>query len=290
MMSESLDMTRPDRRQVMAAVLAFGTLFVLPGGARAAQPFVSRRISVTTQGSGPDVVLIPGLGSAPSIWEGAIAATPGYRYHLVQVKGFAGTAADGNATGSVVTPVAGEIARYITMMGLKRPTIIGHSMGGTLAMMLAIRHPASIGKLMVVDMLPSGAGMVGGTASGMGALAQQLGGYFSNTTGGRQMFRQLMGMFGPDAADNDPDVMAAALQDLAKIDLGPELGKIAAPMTVVYATPADATQRAAIVQRFASAYAGVKAVRLKAIGPSGHMIMFDQPARFAQEMQAFLRG
>ncbi|MBK5264889.1 MAG: alpha/beta hydrolase [Alphaproteobacteria bacterium] len=283
-------MTRPDRRQMMAAVLALGALFVVPGGVQAAQPFASRRISVTMRGRGPDVVLIPGLGSAPSIWDGAIAATPGYRYHLVQVKGFAGTAAEGNATGPVVAPVAEEIARYIAAMGLKRPAIIGHSMGGTLAMMLAIRHPASVGKLMVVDMMPSGAGMVGGTTSGMGAFAGQWGSYFSNTKGGREMFRQLMGMFGPDAADNDPDVMAAALQDLAKIDLGPELGKIAAPMMVVYATPADAVQRATIVQRYATAYAGAKAVRLKAIGPSGHMIMFDQPARFVQEMQAFLRG
>src|SRR3546814_18143740 len=127
----------------------------MPGEALAASVFSSRRISVTVHGSGPDVVMIPGLGSAPSIWQSAIAAVPGYRYHLVQVKGFAGTAAEANASGPILEPVAKEIVRYITAMDLRRPRIIGHSMGGTLAMMLAARYPASTGKVMVVDMLPS---------------------------------------------------------------------------------------------------------------------------------------
>src|SRR3546814_20020343 len=82
----------------------------------------------------------------------------------------------------------------------------------------------------------------------MGVFAGQLGSYFTGTKGGRQMFRQLMGMFGPDAANNDPDVTAAALQDLARIDLTAELPKISMPLTVVYATPADAAQRTAIMQ------------------------------------------
>ncbi|HEY9580782.1 MAG TPA: alpha/beta hydrolase [Rhizorhapis sp.] len=286
-MCETIDQ---NRRRWLAGALALTITSLMPGEALAASVFSSRRISVTVHGSGPDVVMIPGLGSAPSIWQSAIAAVPGYRYHLVQVKGFAGTAAEANASGPILEPVAKEIVRYITAMDLRRPRIIGHSMGGTLAMMLAARYPASTGKVMVVDMLPSGAGMVGGTTSGMGVFAGQLGSYFTGTKGGRQMFRQLMGMFGPDAANNDPDVTAAALQDLARIDLTAELPKISMPLTVVYATPADAAQRTAIMQRYSAAYAGAKGVRLKAVGPSGHMIMFDQPQRFAEEVRAFLRG
>lgn len=274
----------------MAGAMALGLISLVPAQAWAAPNFVSRRISVKTQGTGPDVVLIPGLGSSPSIWQAVVAALPGYRYHLVQVKGFAGTGAEANGSGPVVEPVADEIARYIAAMGLKRPAIIGHSMGGMLAMLLATRLPASVGKLMVVDMTPAGAGMVGGTASGMGLFATRLGSYFTGTKGGRQMFQQMMGMFGADAADNDPDAVASALQDLAKIDLTPELPKIKVPMTVLYATPSNAEQRAAIVQRYRAAYAGAKGAVLKPVGPSGHMVMFDQPKRFAEEMRVFLAG
>lgn len=278
------------RRRFVTGAAALGLMCLVPAPGWAASAFASGRISVKTMGAGPDVVLIPGLGSSPSIWQASIAAVPGYRYHLVQVKGFAGTAAEANGSGAVVEPVAEEIARYISAMGLKRPAIIGHSMGGMLAMLLATRFPAMPGKLMVVDMTPAGAGMVGGTASGMGLFATRLGSYFSGTKGGRQMFQQLMGMFGADPSENDPDTIAAALQDLARIDLTPDLPKIKAPMTVLYATPANGEQRAAIVQRYQTAYAGAKGARLKPVGPSGHMIMFDQPRRFADELQAFLQG
>ena len=97
---------------------------------RAAAPFKPSRISVAVRGSGPDVILIPGLSASRGIWNGTVAAVPGYRYHLVQVAGFAGTPAGGNAAGSVAAPVADEIARYIAANRLERPAIVGHSMGG----------------------------------------------------------------------------------------------------------------------------------------------------------------
>ena len=92
-------------------------------------------------GSGPDVVLIPGLSSSPEVWDSTIAAVPGYRYHLVHVSGFAGRPAGANAQGPVLAPVAEEIARYISEARLERPAIVGHSMGGSWAMMVAGRHP-----------------------------------------------------------------------------------------------------------------------------------------------------
>src|SRR4051812_49747443 len=132
--------------------------------APAAKAFAPTRFSVVVQGTGPDVILIPGLTGSRDVWKGSVAAVPGYRYHLVQVAGFAGPPARGNSKGDVVAPLAEEIARYIQSRGLKRPAIVGHSMGGTVAMMVAARHPALAGKVMVVDMLPQPAGIIGGDA------------------------------------------------------------------------------------------------------------------------------
>ncbi|HEU0135611.1 MAG TPA: alpha/beta hydrolase, partial [Allosphingosinicella sp.] len=126
-----------------------------------AAPFKPTRISVEVRGSGPDVILIPGLASSRGIWNGTVAAVPGYRYHLVQVAGFAGTPSAGNGTGPVAASVAAEVARYIASGRLNRPAIVGHSMGGSIAMMVGARHPGSVGKVMVVDMLPSPAGTFG---------------------------------------------------------------------------------------------------------------------------------
>ncbi|ANI77456.1 MULTISPECIES: alpha/beta fold hydrolase [Sphingobium] len=273
-----------DRRTLLLSGMAAAGGVML-GGAALAAPFTSRRIAVTVRGTGRDVVLIAGLASGPGLWNGLMAAVPGCRWHLVHVRGFAGLAADANASGPLVQPLADEVARYMGAAGLERPAIIGHSMGGTLAMMLGLKGLA--GRLMVVDMLPEGAAMVGGTAQGMGYLADQLSQYFTGTKAGRTYLAQILAQ-APGAKGSDPDVIANALRDLASIDLEPQLGRIAAPMEVVYAVGADPTQANAIGRTFRAAYAAKKGVRLVPIGPSGHVVMADQPARFATVVRDFL--
>jgi len=255
----------------------------------AAKPFSSTRMSVTVQGSGPDVILIHGLGGSRDVWKGTAAALPGYRYHLVQVAGFAGAAPGGNAQGPVVAPVAAEIARYIAAKGLQRPALVGHSMGGTIATMVAARHPAAVGKLMVVDMLPQPAGLVGSSATGVRGLAEAMRNA-SATPGGRRLIESVIGMFGGEQArGSDTDVVARATHELALLDLTAELPRIKAPLTVVYAAP-DEARRAAADRTYASAYAGKSGARLVRIDNSGHMIMYDQPTRFRAALKAFLAG
>jgi pimeloyl-ACP methyl ester carboxylesterase len=74
--------------------------------------------------------------------------------------------------------VAEEIARYITENHLDHPVVVGHSMGGTIGMMLAARHPDLVGKLMVVDMVPFMGAMFGdanATAESVAATADAIG-------------------------------------------------------------------------------------------------------------------
>jgi pimeloyl-ACP methyl ester carboxylesterase len=257
-----------------------------PAAAPAARPFVPTRFSVVVQGTGPDVLLIPGLTGSREVWKGSVAAVPGYRYHLLQVAGFAGTPPRGNAKGDVVAPLAEEVVRYIATRGLRRPAIVGHSMGGTVAMMVAARHPSFVGKVMVVDMLPQPAGIIGGDAVGIRGLADSLRD-LSATPGGRRLVESAIRLFGNPESGADPDVTARATHELALTDLTPELPRIAAPLTVLYAS-LDPSRRTADDARYRIAYRGKRGAKLVRIDQSGHMIMYDQPARFRAELKAFL--
>ena len=280
-----------NRRALLVGALAFGlvgsaptSLVAAPNPAR----FEPTRFSVQVRGTGPDVILIPGLTSGREVWNGTVAGVPGYRYHLIQVAGFAGQPAGPNARGAVVQPVADEIARYIADRGLTRPAIVGHSMGGTLAMMIAARRPELAGRIMVVDMLPQPAGLFGGSASS--PLANSLRNWIS-TPGGRRLVGSLLNAFSPPEASNarsDPEVVAQAMHELSAMDLGPQLPRIRAPMTVVYASP-DAQAGATLDRSFTAAFASARGARLIRIDDSGHMVMLDQPARFNSALRDFLR-
>ncbi|HEX7823224.1 MAG TPA: alpha/beta hydrolase [Sphingobium sp.] len=279
------------RRASLRLIAAAAPALALPGNLHAAPsppPFDSRRIAVRAVGSGPDVVLIPGLGGGPGIWSGLVHDLPGWRWHLIHVRGFAGLPADANAKGDLLIPLSDEIARYIREADLGAPALIGHSMGGTLAMLTALRQPARVGRLMVVDMLPAAAGMIGGTAEGMGFLAQQLRSYFTGTIAGRRAFAQLLRDATPSGRDSDPDVIADALDELAALDLAPRIAAITRPMTVVPALPADADMAAALLSRTRTAYRTVPAARIVPVQPSGHMVMLDQPVKFAAAVRRFL--
>lgn len=274
-----------------ALLLAAPASAPLPATAAAAPAFVPTRFSAEVVGTGPDVILIPGLTASKEVWRRTVTMVPGYRYHLIQVAGFAGAPARGNAQGPVVTPLAEEIARYIRAKGLRQPAIVGHSMGGTLALMLAERHPELVGRTMVVDMLPQPAQLLGATPETIRGFADVLQS-LSGTDVGRSLIDSAVQMFGNDApvnAKSDRDVVARAAHELALTDLTPELPRIRARLTVLYASP-DPSLAATADGIYRRAYAADPAATLVRIDRSSHMIMADQAARFAAELRHFLAG
>jgi pimeloyl-ACP methyl ester carboxylesterase len=162
-------------------------------------------------------------------------------------------------------------------------------MGGTVALMTAARRPDLVGKVMVVDMTPQPAGFVGQSAAGVRGLADTLQA-LTATPNGRRLVESAMEMFGgpqPKDRRSDTDVVARATHELAVTDLTPELKRIAAPLTVLYAAP-NPEQRSLVRDRYEAAYRGKADSKLVRVDASGHMIMLDQPARFRTELKQFL--
>ena len=266
--------------------------------------FASERIGVTVRGEGPDVVLIPGLSSSPEVWDGTIAAVPGYRYHIVQVAGFAGRAPGANASGPVVAPVAEEIARYIAEARLDRPALVGHSLGGTWAMMVAARHPERVARVMVVDMFPFLGAMFGGptaTADTLRPAAEQIRAAIAGGTPEQRRARTeqtIASMVRTEAMRpqalahslaSDAAVSGQAMYDLILTDLRPELAAVRVPMTVLWVRPQGApVSEAQMAEFYRLSYAGVPQARLVHVPDSYHFIMWDAPELFRRELRTFL--
>jgi pimeloyl-ACP methyl ester carboxylesterase len=276
-----------NRRQLLhAGLAALAALAAAPAGGAAPV----RRLTVRMVGTGPDLILIPGLTNGPSVWSGLVRALPGHRIHLVHVAGFAGLAAGGNARGPMLDGLVAELAGYVAAAGLRGPAVIGHSMGGLIALMLAARHPARIGRVMAVDILPAPARTLG-LDPGLGPVARGLVQLMQASPDGRQALAGLVTDLGGGRAGlngSDPDVVARAAGELAALDLTPLLPRIAAPLTVVHAVPADPVAAASVRASYRAGYRAAPRARLIPLGPSGHMVMHDQPARFAAEVRAFL--
>ena len=126
--------------------IAFEGLFRLPNGRppllKIRDVLVGRhRISTLTMGSGPDVLLLHGLGSTrASLFETAAALSPTYRVHAPDLPGF----------GSSSKPASGAYtARWFAeiMVGLmdalevQRTRIVGNSLGGRIAIEIGLVAP-----------------------------------------------------------------------------------------------------------------------------------------------------
>jgi len=269
--------------------------------------FQSGRLHVRLDGpeGAPDVILIPGLSSSPHVFDAITEQlATHYRVHRIHVQGFAGAPAMDNAQGPVAAPVAEEIARYIAEKHLDHPAVIGHSMGGTIGMMLAARHPDSVGRLMVVDMVPFVGAMFGGpgaTAESLAPVADQI--YAGMMSAPEEAYQaqaaaDVTGMIateaaraGPlrDTARSDRAVSSAAFRELIVTDLTPELARITVPTTVLYVKFNDPRMTAEITDGiYRASFAGLPGAQLKRIDDSAHFIMLDQPEQFAAEVNAFL--
>lgn len=266
-------------------------------------PFASDRLSVEVVGSGPDVVLIPGLGSSREVWRPLamrLAAT--HRVHLVQLAGFAGEPWS-HGDGSFVEPEVAELARYIREAGLDRPAVIGHSMGGLSGLMLAQDHPDLVGRLMIVDALPFYSALFGPTVTAEQArpFADQAATMILSgdaATFETQQTQTATALVRDPATReavvrwslaSDRHALAAAMKDVMTTDRRPELAAMTTPVTALYASDADGGAPAAMAEAvWTREYATLPGAVLIRVDDSRHFIMADQPARFDALVDDFL--
>lgn len=98
------------------------------------------------------IIFIPGFASSGEVWNETKAAfEKDFICYTLTMAGFAGVKPQ---LDSSFENWKTGIADYIKDNKIEKPIVIGHSMGGGLALALASDHPDLIGKIVVVDALP----------------------------------------------------------------------------------------------------------------------------------------
>lgn len=109
-------------------------------------------LNVVETGEGPPLILLHGLMGAAQNW-GGIARRLG-RTRRVLALDARNHGASGHALGMDYSTLAADVAETMAEYGHTHAAILGHSMGGKIAMMLALTRPALVERLIVADMSP----------------------------------------------------------------------------------------------------------------------------------------
>ncbi len=186
-------------------------------------------------GSGPPMVLIHGLGGSRQNWMlvAPLIATQGFSVTAVELAGFGGTPLAGRK--STLQTNRGIVDSFIARLGRGPVVLVGHSMGGLIAMMQAGANPASVSHLVLLDpavplaktspMRPLPAAFVRLLAARprIGAAAA---GALAKLEGPDRLIRNALRQYCADSAKLDPALVEALIEgERARIALGaPYLG------------------------------------------------------------------
>jgi len=271
------------------------------GAALYAQP--SFQVDVT--GKGKPMILIPGFSSSGQTWDSTVAHYKDkYQCHVVTLAGFAGVPPI--ASPSLET-VRKDLAAYIRKNKLEKPVIVGHSMGGFLALWLAEQEPDLVGPLVIVDSLPflAGVWMPGGTVEKVKPMAEGMRKMYSGPANEQsdkmaetaikpmvtkpEDFEMILGW----SRKSDRLTQGATMYDMMTTDLRDDLGKISSPTLVIgtwVAYVEYGSTRDAVEKNFRDQYAALKGYKLILSDKARHFVMLDDPAGFFEATDSFLLG
>ena len=305
-MKRSLSRNRA-RRVTLLAMNGLLALLACVGTSQAATTGKPGQVQVEVVGSGKAVLMIPGLNSGAEIWRATCAALqPQVQCHLVQLPGFAGAAAADPLPEDFLPAMRDELLAYAKAQKLQQPAVIGHSLGGVLALQMAIAAPDAVGPLVIVDSLPFYAAIQNPqtTAASVKPMADQLrAGMLAAEPAAYQAQAEaaLKGMLHDQghmpvlvrwARESDRATTAAAMHSMLVNDLRDAVAGIRAPTLVLGSwaayRPMGATQ-ASTRGIFAAQYAKLPGVRIEMSAEGFHFLMWDDPQWLYGQIRSFLK-
>jgi pimeloyl-ACP methyl ester carboxylesterase len=116
-------------------------------------PVARAQESEVLEGRGElEMVLVHGLGSSAEVWDAIKPYLEGtFKVAIFEMAGHGTTQPIADPT---IEKEVGRLAEFIKEKGFAYPTIVGHGMGGMIALKYALAHPADVHRLVMMDSAP----------------------------------------------------------------------------------------------------------------------------------------
>lgn len=304
----------------------FACVLLLPALGRAApavptastMPVASATFTVGTLrvqrfgSGGRPLILVPGLSSGSWAWRGTIVRfMKDHAIYAVTLAGFDGVPAPSQKTG-LLDLADDSLLKLIRTHHIDKPVLVGHSLGGTLAIRFAEEHVALLSGVVAVDGLPVFPLL---SASQREASAQQMRSMIGRVSAGafaaqQRHFMTTIGVVNGEeakryaafSARSTPDAMYEYAAEDLEVDLRPQLKDITVPLLEIspyykpdYERYAKLNKRPFATQDQKADYyrqllKGAPHAKVITIDGARHFVMLDQPHVFYSELERFLSG
>lgn len=253
---------------------------------------------------GSPVILVPGLASGAWVWEETVRQLQGkHVVYVVTLAGFNGTAP---VSGKVMQQALQSLKGLIVTQQLVKPAIVGHSLGGVLAIALAENESSLVSGVVSIDGLPIFPGTEAIPAAQRPAMVASITNSMRGMSKEAFVAQQLQYMRGIGVLDgskaekmaklssrSDPGATAEYMAETLALDLRPNLPKITVPVLLISPYNAgDGAQQKMSEQGKADYYrtlmAGTPNLKVVSVAPARHFAMFDQPVKVGDAIGTFL--
>jgi len=264
-------------------------------------------MDVKVSGKGSPMVFIPGLNSSSEVFTETCDAVKTERTcHLIQLPGFAGQPSLESANGDFLNTMRDSVIHYIDSKKLKHVALVGHSLGGTLSLMIAVKAPQLVDKIVIIDALPFYAAVQNPatSADAMRPVAASIRNAMKEQA--QDAYRQgainnLQGMTNNPARmptlikwldGSDRNTTAQAMYDMMTTDLRQPIAAIQQPILVLGAWAAYkqyGSTKESTKALYAAQYAQAKNVIVEMADTSYHFIPWDQPQWLVEQIKTFTK-
>lgn len=232
-----------------------------------------------------EMVLVHGLGSNSEVWDGMVpylSAT--FKVATFEMAGHGQTQPIADPT---ITKEVARLDAFIKEQGFAYPTIVGHGMGGMIALQYAVEHPADVHRLILMDSAP----VQLATPEQKQEVADELLNNYDRFVAGRYSvmspISDITDQLVDSALKTDRPTFVSLLMSSFEFDMTDDLHSLPVPMLIMGSELLfpDPNQTRSILEQIG--FNKARSISFKRLGQTGHFMMLERPVYTASIVRTF---